>query len=739
MMKHLVSLMLSAGLLLSLGAAVHATEHSAAGKFSASFIQSWLCRDWTQERWQQEFAAAADAGMDALILQSVVEISHTQDNSTASKQDASSFSRSECYAMYPTALENLNGCTVSQQNRGDALGTALAAAKAEGMQLWIGTVSDDRWWNYGWGIPETAAEGGTYFEAWSNENAALCTDVITEIEGHYGDIYDDVIAGYYYVNEIWNIDAACAGTDDLQYAKIIGNNINATVQACGERPLMISPFFNPDLSDAEQYGAFWRDIFQMADFRTQDIFAHQNGGGRECTPEVIRTWAQALKTAADAEGVRFWLNDETFQSDGSSKPVASLQANYNATADLAEKHILFSWNHYYNPLVNAEFASIGAEFSAFALEHPAGDVNADGVFSMADAVLLQRWLMAAHGTVLPDWQAADLCEDGKLDVRDLSAMKQKLLGGTAAENVISVSTVDALKAALTNAKAGDTILLAPGTYECGDYGTKASIYYSAASGTEDAPITIKSADVENPAVLKGVEAAKGIVLYITGEYWSIENIICSTAKKGIILDKASHSVIRDVQVYDTGEEGIHIRDGSSYCQVLNARVHDTGLLTPKYGEAIYIGSAYSTTGYSYDCHYNLVKGCILGPNVTAEHIDIKEYTIGNIIEDCTMYGGGMTDTDSFLDIKGNETIVRSNLCYDEGNTVITDAFQVHSQLDGWGLENTIYGNTAHLTAETAYLVRSWSGTSCTVYENVRNPESSEYMYRAYSGSTMIIQ
>lgn len=40
--------------------------------FTATFLQGWLCRDWTVERWNQEFAAAKAVGFDALILQSVL-------------------------------------------------------------------------------------------------------------------------------------------------------------------------------------------------------------------------------------------------------------------------------------------------------------------------------------------------------------------------------------------------------------------------------------------------------------------------------------------------------------------------------------------------------------------------------------------------------------------------------------------------------------------------------------------
>ena len=56
-----------------------------------------------------------------------------------------------------------------------------------------------------------------------------------------------------------------------------------------------------------------------------------------------------------------------------------------------------------------------------------GDVNADGVFNVSDALLLQKWLLAIPDTNLADWKAADLCEDDRLNVLDLCIMKRELI------------------------------------------------------------------------------------------------------------------------------------------------------------------------------------------------------------------------------------------------------------------------------------------------------------------------
>ena len=57
----------------------------------------------------------------------------------------------------------------------------------------------------------------------------------------------------------------------------------------------------------------------------------------------------------------------------------------------------------------------------------AGDVNADGEFSIADAILLQKWLLATPNTHLANWKAADFSGDNRLNAADLTLMKRALM------------------------------------------------------------------------------------------------------------------------------------------------------------------------------------------------------------------------------------------------------------------------------------------------------------------------
>lgn len=65
-----------------------------------------------------------------------------------------------------------------------------------------------------------------------------------------------------------------------------------------------------------------------------------------------------------------------------------------------------------------------------AVEPPSGDCNSDGVCSVTDAVMLQKWLLGLGNLVVP--RNADLTGDGRVNAFDLAVMKQELLSQTIA-------------------------------------------------------------------------------------------------------------------------------------------------------------------------------------------------------------------------------------------------------------------------------------------------------------------
>lgn len=345
-----------------------------------------------------------------------------------------------------------------------------------------------------------------------------------------------------------------------------------------------------------------------------------------------------------------------------------------------------------------------------------GDINSDGEFNVSDAVILQNWLLNDN-TELIDWKTGDLYEDDILNVFDLCTMRKELINNSSKTGrKVYVSDVEELFNAVRNALPGDIIMIASGTY---DYTTfqQAQKIDTSASGTINSPIRLTAVDPQSPPLITGTNPENGYVLQITGDYWIIENLCISTSQKGIVLDNSNHTIIRNCDIGNTGSEAIAVRDGSSHCIIQNCNIHDSGLVTPSYGEGVYIGSSYTVTGFDYKCDYNIVDGCIF-KNISAEHVDVKEYTTGTEIKNCTFYGDGMSGMNyagSFIDIAGNECCVHDNTGYRNNNPNIVASFEIHEQVKGWGYHNQFENNMLYMDREYGeidknrrmYIVDGW--------------------------------
>ena len=67
-----------------------------------------------------------------------------------------------------------------------------------------------------------------------------------------------------------------------------------------------------------------------------------------------------------------------------------------------------------------------------------GDLNGDGEFSIADAVLFSKWLLGMTDAQLVNWRTADFTRDGKLNAADFSLMKRELMRKNAFENALFI-------------------------------------------------------------------------------------------------------------------------------------------------------------------------------------------------------------------------------------------------------------------------------------------------------------
>jgi len=248
---------------------------------------------------------------------------------------------------------------------------------------------------------------------------------------------------------------------------------------------------------------------------------------------------------------------------------------------------------------------------------------------------------------------------------------------------LRVSTAEGLTAALGAAKPGTSIFLADGIYS--------GNFVAATSGTAQRPIWLCGGP---GAVLDGGGTKKGYVLHLNGvAFWRVVGFTVRNGQKGVVADATTSSVIQGLDVHDIGNEAIHLRSTSTSNAVLNNQVHSTGLVKPKFGEGIYVGSAesnmakYSPPDGPDRCDFNLIAGNTIR-DTSAESIDIKEGTSGGLVRGNTFDGAGMTGGDSWVDVKGSGWLIDGN----KGSNSPADGFQTHEIIDGWGTRNTFRNN-----------------------------------------------
>ncbi|MEW9701378.1 right-handed parallel beta-helix repeat-containing protein [Paenibacillus sp. SI8] len=287
----------------------------------------------------------------------------------------------------------------------------------------------------------------------------------------------------------------------------------------------------------------------------------------------------------------------------------------------------------------------------------------------------------------------------------------------------------AIQEAMKSAEPGTEITIAPGTY-MGDRSASGDpshqgLFYADKSGSASNPIVLKSCDATKPAVFTGNAVNDGSYgIHLTGDYWQIRDIEMNTAQKGIVIDHGNYNVLNHVIVHNIGDEGVHFRDGSSFNTLAYSKIYNTGRYQAGFGEGVYVGSD-SHAKFEHVVSGNVISHTLFDGGITAEHIDVKEGADHTLIEYNTFNGTGISganSADSFVDIKGVNTITRYNQGYRNGNPRVLDAFQVrtHGTAYATGKNNSFDHNTVNLDRSPGYVVFATKlATGTTAHDDVR--------------------
>ena len=216
-------------------------------------------------------------------------------------------------------------------------------------------------------------------------------------------------------NDGWEIEGIASGT-----AKIIVSNggiyeksIDITVEDVSlptetttEQTVLVEPgcYINTVSQPVKTVYQVGEEL-DLTGLKVDVMFAP---GGEIPVSQINKTWRKVIDAANPLENDYFVVDTSEFDSS----KTGTYDVKISLTVEACQK-----WWYCYPEKISVTVLDEIVE----------GDVNTDGKFDISDVVLLQKWLLGVSDVTLPNWKAADFCEDGKLNVLDLCMMKCKLV------------------------------------------------------------------------------------------------------------------------------------------------------------------------------------------------------------------------------------------------------------------------------------------------------------------------
>ncbi|KAG7671327.1 hypothetical protein Ndes2526B_g02180 [Nannochloris sp. 'desiccata'] len=227
--------------------------------------------------------------------------------------------------------------------------------------------------------------------------------------------------------------------------------------------------------------------------------------------------------------------------------------------------------------------------------------------------------------------------------------------------VVKVSNTNELDRAIRASKAGDLIMMASGSYSSvirgGGY---RHLWFENKKGTKKRPITLCG---PRSAILDGKDDKNNYVLRIyKSSYINIAGITVQNGLKGIIMQTVDHCKIDSCMVRNFAKEAVHIQYNSHFNIIIRNTILNTGRKSPGNGEGVYLGSD-NQRGKDPNTRNHILYNTI-GPGVTAEMIDIKEYSSDAIIKGNILDGRdlcGCKYAFSLISVKGNNYQILGNI------------------------------------------------------------------------------
>ena len=302
-----------------------------------------------------------------------------------------------------------------------------------------------------------------------------------------------------------------------------------------------------------------------------------------------------------------------------------------------------------------------------------------------------------------------------------------ILNLAAEAEIIKVNPGEDLNAIINSAKGGDTVLIKPGTY------AKVSLLDKKFS--EQKPLIVRT-DGTGTVIVKGDTISRGSSLEINKcSYIVFEGLTFTNSMWGIYVKGSSHIILKNNEIYYTGQEGSHIGRSSRYVDIIGNKIYNTGHYNSKWAEGIYVGSGSygGNNTFPDNCEYIWIEdnhiyetGNAEGINIKGEsfHVTVRNNRIHNIHP-----GTSVQHNEAAITVEGTENSTNNNYRLSEKRDVWIENNSIRNVSDGYSDWNNgimffgtgvyILNNTIHNCANRGIYGNNWQnmGLKNYVYGN----------------------
>jgi parallel beta-helix repeat protein len=268
--------------------------------------------------------------------------------------------------------------------------------------------------------------------------------------------------------------------------------------------------------------------------------------------------------------------------------------------------------------------------------------------------------------------------------------------------VIVVYPGNDLNMILNSTEEGDTVLVKPGKYT--------NVYLSGRKYSEKNPLVVR-AFYSDTVFISGNTISKGNSLEIINcSYIVIEGLTFINSMRGIYVKNSDHIIIRNNEIYDTGQEGAHIGRSSKYVDITGNKIHNTGQFHPKWGEGIYVGSgSYWGNNFPDNCEYIWIEHNHIYETGNGEGINIKGESFHVTVRNNKVHdihpGTNEQYNQAGITVEGTENSIENNYRLSEKRDVWVEnntVWNVSGGYSDWNNGIMFFGTGVYILNNTIY-------------------------------------